>query len=568
MTEVQTDTVYDKLSKERKEQQSLGLLPNWYSTGGWQLFKSKYLYEAESWKEQIERICKTAAKHSPDPKHFEGKFFELFWKGWLSPSTPVLANMGTSRGLPVSCSGTYVEDSVNGFYETATEIAVLSKYGFGTSAYLGDVRPRGSKISVGGKASGVLPVMKTLVQVCRDISQGSSRRGAGAWYLPIDHGDFWEVLGHLEAEPDDLNIGWNISNEFIERLKNNDEDAITRWQATLRVKMMLGKGYYCFPDKVNALRPEAYVKNDLWFKASQLCSEILLCSNKDLTYTCVLSSMNVALYDEWKDTDAVFVATVFLDCVCQEFINKAKSIKHLEKAVDFTEKGRALGLGQMGLFSLFQKRMIAPDSFDAHMLNIEVASLIRNQAENATKYLAEKLGEPEWCKGLNRRNTHLLAIAPTKSTALLMGGWSEGINPDPAMVFSSSGAAGDIDRVNPVLLDLMKEKGVFNKEAIDEILANGGSVQNVSWLSDEEKKVFKTAFEIDQSVLIRYAAARQRFVDQGQSTNLFFAHDDTEEYIAKVHQEAFLNPLILSLYYVYSSSEIKAQRTGECEACQ
>lgn len=562
------DNIYKKISQERKEQQEKGLLPMWYSTGGYQLFKAKYLYNASSWKEQIERICRTAANHTTNPSYWEPKFYELFWNGWLSASTPVLSNMGTDRGMPVSCSGQYIPDSIQGFYTSLAETAVLSKNGFGTSGYLGDIRPRGTSIHGGGKASGVLPVLKMFVQASRDVSQGSQRRGAWAGYLPIDHGDFREVADYILAHPDDLNIGWLISDEFVERLNNGDEDAVDRWQTTMQIKATLGKGYYQFIDKCNRHRPQMYVDKGLDIKASQLCSEILLHNSEEYTYTCVLSSMVVAKYDEWKDTDAVFTATVFLDCVASEFIKRAKDVPLLEKAVKFTEKGRALGLGQMGLFSLFQKRRIRPDSFDAHMLNNEVARHIEAESLKATKWMAEEFGEPEWCEGYGVRNTHRLAIAPTKSTALLSSGWSEGINPDPAMAFSSSGAAGDIDRVNPVLLDLIKEKGLDVAKCTQDILSKSGSVQDVLWLSEEEKGWFLTAFEIDQRVLIRYAAARQRYLDQGQSTNLFFAHDDDEEYISEVHQEAFLNEDILTLYYIYSSSEIKAERTGVCVACE
>lgn len=924
--------LYTKLSEERKEQQELGLLPMWYSTGGWQMYKSKYLFEAPHWKAQATRIAKTAAKHSSDPDYWQPKFFDLLWKGWLSPSTPILANMGTHRGLPVACSGCYVEDSVSGFYEAVTEIAVLSKWGFGTSAYLGDIRPRGSIIANGGKASGVVPIIKNLVQVCRDISQGMSRRGSGGWYLDIEGGDFWEVLGMLESTPDDLNIGWNITDKFIAKLDTGDVEAVNRFQSAMKVKMTIGKGYFFFVDKANRQRPATYKDHGLDIKASNLCvtgdqrvvsdrgmltakelydqggdltlfdnekvveaspmrliekdakvyrvtlengldhtitsyhkiktnsgmkeckdvkvgekvafqtktgifgdkdmrgeafllglyqsegtqhkdtifldlwednfdiipevekafsefcikydtqlgvngrryhipkfksmticessstrkipkvrlgskalkkgmnfekgyipqwiyesneasqweyirglficdgtanisngkgnplylsitntgreylqelqrlllnlgvrfslsmsheegerklpdakggyamyhckatyrlvcgnrsggllfekntgfltrkgqyvedrvyrdntkkfskvksieyigkedvycttvdsdehlwvcngfitsncSEIMLNSSEDLTYTCVLSSMNVALYDEWKDTDAVFTSTVFLDCVASEFIEKAKDIKHLHKAVNFTEKGRALGLGQMGVFSLFQKRRLDPEGFEAHSLNVEVASYIHKESEKATRWMAVEWGESEWCVGYGRRNTHLQAIAPTKSTALLMGGWSEGSSPDPAMVFSSSGAAGDIDRVNPVLLEWIKGEGLNLSKCISDVLIDNGSVQDVEWLPDDLKIVFKNAFEISQFTLIRLAAARQNFVDQGQSTNLFFAHNDDEGYIAKVHQEAFKNENILSLYYVYSNSELKAERTDDCEACQ
>lgn len=531
------------------------------------MFKEKYLYKAKNWREQISRIARTAAKHTDDPAKWEQKFFDILWKGWLSPSTPVLANMGTGRGLPVSCSGLYVPDSVQGFYEAATEVAVLSKWGFGTSGYLGDIRHRGAPISRGGKASGVVPVIKNMIQVCRDISQGGTRRGSGAWYLDIESEDFEEVLGLLEAHPDDLNIGWVVRDSFIEKLESGDEESISRYQDAMRVKMLTGKGYFFFVDKVNRARPEHYKKRGLDVKASNLCTEIFLHSSERYTYTCVLSSMNVALYDEWKDTDAVFVATVFLDCVASEFIRMAKDIPWLEKAVRFTEKSRALGLGQMGLFSLFQKRMLSPEGFDAHLLNIEVAKHIEAESIKASQWMAETFGEPDWTKGTGMRNTHLRAIAPTKSTALLMGGWSEGGNPDPAMAFSASGAAGDIDRVNPVLLELIKKKGLTVDTCIKDLLQNNGSAQQVSWLTDEEKLVFKTAFEMDQNTLIRYAACRQRHVDQGQSTNLFFAHNDSEEYISEVHKAAFLDENVHSLYYVYSDPAVKAERTGECEAC-
>lgn len=562
-----SDSLYTKLSKERKQQQADGLLPMWYSTGGWQLFKSKYLW-ADSWRSQVEHICNVAASHMKNPKEWESRFFELFWNGWLSASTPVLANMGTDRGLNVSCSGGYVSDSVAGFYEALTEMAVLTKHGFGTSGYLNDIRPRGTPISTGGKASGVLPVIKSFVQASRDVAQGSTRRGAFASYLSIEHGDFFEVLGHIEAHPDDLNIGWIIQDSFIKRLNSGDQDAINRYQSALRVKASLGRGYFFFTDKVNRARPQMYKDRGLDVKASNLCSEISLHSSESETFSCVLSSMVVANYDEWKDTDAVFVATVFLDCVVSEFLSAASCIKHLEKVVSFTRKGRAIGLGQLGLFSLFQKRGIPPESLEAHLLNISIAKHIESESLRASKWLAEEYGEPEWCKGYGVRNTHRIAIAPTKSTSLLSGGYSEGINPDPAMAFSASSAGGDIDRVNPVLLSLIKDKGLNLKKCTSDILANAGSVQNVEWLTPEEKAVFKTAFEIDQHVLVRYTAARQKYVDQGQSFNLFFAHDDTEEYISSVHQHAFENENIHSLYYVYGSSEIKAQRTGECEACQ
>lgn len=566
-----TDNLYRKLSEERKRLQQENLVPSWYTTGGYQLFKSKYEYDTNgrSVRGQFERIAATAAKHLAGTvyeKDAYDKFFELFWNGWLSPSTPVLANMGTDRGLPVSCSGTIIEDSVDGFYSNLREVAMLTKYGFGTASDLSNIRPRGSPISIGGKASGVVPVIKEHVQAMRNIAQGTARRGAWAAYIDIEHGDFYELCDYLIAEPDDLNIGWTVREGFIEKLNQGDTDSTARFKRALKVKVVTGKGYFFFPDKANKLRPIMYEEQGLFINNSQLCTEIMLFNDHEHTYTCVLSSMNVSLWDEWKDTDAVYWATIFLDCVVSEFLERAKNLPGLEKAVRFTEKGRALGLGQAGLHTLFMKKMIPFESFEAHILSNRIASQIQKQANSATKEMAINLGEPEWCKGYGVRNTHLIAIAPTKSTALIMGGISEGVNPDPAMSFTQMTAAGEVDRLNPVLLDLMKQKGVFSPKNIKQITAAQGSVQQVDWLTDEEKKVFKTAFEMNQEAITRLAVTRQNFIDQGQSINYFFSADETEEYIASIFQEVFEHPKMLSAYYAYMMAGVTASK-DTCEAC-
>ncbi len=559
---------YDELSQRRKKAQSEGLYPEWYTTAGYSLFEQKYRYQSSGFKEQAQRIAKTAAKHlGKYAEEYEQKFFDLIWKGWLSCSTPVLSNMGTTRGMPVSCEGGYVEDSIDGFYSALHEQAVLSKHGFGTSVYLGDVRGRGEPIAVGGKASGVIPVLKNFVQMSRDVSQGSNRRGAIASYLPIDHKDFWEVVEYLEHEPDDLNIGWNISDAFIARLNTGDEDAVKRFKRVMRVKMVTGRGYFFFVDKVNRKRPEAYVKNNLDVKASNLCNEITLHSSKDYSFTCVLSSLNLAKYEEWKDTDAIFTATVFLDCVASEFIERSEGIRGLEKARAFTIKGRALGLGVCGFATYLQQNMMPYESFEAHLFNNLVFAQINEHSKRASEWLAREFGEPEWCSGLGIRNTHRIAVAPTKSTALLMGGVSEGINPDPAMTYTQAGAGGEMQRINPTLLSLMKKKGVDGKKYVQEVIDARGSVQGVSWLTDEEKLVFRTAFEIDQHTVIRLASGRAKHLDQWQSLNLFFSAEDDPAYIAAVHRQAFEDEAILGLYYCYSMAGVVASR-GECIACQ
>lgn len=563
------DNLYTKLSEKRKKLQEEGLVPDWYSTAGFQLFESKYEYQTEgrSVRGQFERIAKTAAKHVPQFPQAYDKFFEMLWNGWLSPSTPVMANMGTDRGMPVSCSGTVVEDSVDGFYSNLHEVAMLTKYGFGTASDLSSIRPRGSKISIGGKASGVVPVIQEHVQAMRNIAQGTARRGAWAAYLDIEHGDFHEVADLILSDPDDLNIGWTVKQSFIDKLNSDDPEAIRRFQRALKVKMITGKGYFFFVDKANKKRPQMYVDKGMFINNSQLCSEIMLFNDNEHTYTCVLSSPNAAKYPEWKDTDMIYWATIFLDCVASEFIEKAKRVIGLEKAVRFTEKGRALGLGLCGLHTLFMKQGLPFESFEAHMLSQEISAHIWKEAKRATEDMAKALGEPEWCKGYGVRNTHLIAIAPTKSTALLMGGISEGINPDPAMCFTQLTAAGEMERVNPIILDLMKSKGVYSKKNIQGIVDKQGSVQHVEWLTDEEKEVFKTAFEINQKAILRLAKARARYVDQGCSLNLFFPADEDPAWIAEVHKEAFEDEDTLALYYVYTQAGVQGAK-GDCEACQ
>ena len=567
-----SENIYDRLSKERKELQEQGLVPEWYTTAGYQMFKDKYEYQTNgrSVRAQFERIAKTAAKHLVGTK-FENqaysKFFELLWKGWLSPSTPVLANMGTNRGTPVSCSGTVIEDSIDGFYSNLHEVACLTKNGFGTASDFSNVRPRGTNISKGGKANGIVPVIKEHVNAMRNVAQGTARRGAWAAYVDIEHGDFWELVDHLVAEPDDLNIGWTIKQSFIDKLNSGDDESTKRFQRAMKVKMVTGKGYFFFVDKANANRPKMYVDKNMMINNSQLCSEIMLFNDKDHTYTCVLSSMNAAKFDEWENTDAAYWATIFLDCVASEFIEVGRNLPGLEKAIRFTEKGRALGLGVCGLHTLFMSKMFPFEGFEAHMLSQDIQCEIWKQARNATSDMAAELGEPEWCKGYGVRNTHLIAIAPTKSTALIMGGISEGINPDPSMVFTQTTAAGEMQRINPVLLSVMKDKGVYNKKNIQSIIDKSGSVQHVDWLSDEEKAVFRTAFEINQKAIIRLAAARARYVDQWMSLNLFFAADEDPARIAEVHKEAFENKNILALYYIYTQAGVQASK-GECEACQ
>ena len=566
---IKEKTIYDELGEERKILQERELLPDWMTTVAWQLLKEKYLTdEYPDLKSVYTRISKHAAAYTDNPAHWAPKFYDLFWKGWLAASTPVLSNMGTGFGMPVSCSGSVVSDSIHGFYTAQVEAAMLSKNGFGTSSYLGGIRPRGSSITgIAGGASGVLPVFKDFVQLSRNVSQGSQRRGAWAGYIEIDHPDFYELVNYVSKNPDDANIGWNITDDFIARLESGDKDAITRYQESLKLKMITGKGYYFFVDKVNRMNPQMYKDKGLTVKASNLCSEIALHSDEDYTFACVLSSMNCSKYDEWKDTDAVFTATVFLDCVNQDLIEIGKSIPGLEKTVKFAEDSRALGLGLLGFHTYLQDNMIPFESFEAHLKNIEIFQYLDNETKKASEWMASDWGEPEWCKGYGVRNTHRIAIAPNLSSATICGSVSQGIEPLYKNSYIQNTPAGKIDRINPSLLKIMKDKDVYTEANIKDISINNGSVQHVTWLSDDEKAVFKTAFEINQHTIIRLAAARQKYIDQAQSINLFFSAEESEAYISEVHKAAFLDPNIKSLYYIRSSSGVNVSKSSECSSC-
>lgn len=559
-------SIREQLSEERKRLQKEGKVPNWFNTAGWSLFRQKYATEGEeAFLGRAQTIAKTASSHMPNPEYWEPKFFQLIWNGWLSCSTPVLSNMGTNKGLPVSCSGIYVDDSIDGFYKGLHENAMLSKNGFGTSAYLGDIRPRGALISKGGKTQGVLPVLEDQVMMASKVSQGGTRRGSVASYIPMMHNDFQEIYDYIYEKPDDVNVGFNWYDSYTEAMDAKDPETIRRFKKTMKLRAVQGKGYLFFPDKANRQRPQMYKDLGLEVKFSNLCTEITLYSDNDHTFTCVLASMNLAKYNEWKDTDAIFTATVFLDCVASEFIKKAKGTPGLEKAIRFTEKGRALGLGVCGYHTYLQQESIPFESFEAHMFNNRFFKELHDKSLEASQWMAKELGEPEWCKGYGVRNTHRTAIAPTMSTASIMGGVSQGIEPMIGNCFVAQLAGGDEIRVNPAFLELMKKHGKYTKKLVKEIADNHGSVQNLDWLTDHEKLVFRTAYEINQETILNQASVRQRHLCQGQSLNLFFSADEDEKYIAYIHKKAIKDEWINALYYLRSEAGVEASKG--CIAC-
>ena len=558
---------FEKLSQERKSLQAIGHLPDWYSTQAWQMFKKSYAVPGEEALLGRHRaIAKTLAKHMIGREaEWEEKFFNEMWNGILSPASPALANTGTDRGMMVSCPGQYVGDDVDSFYSNMRETALLSKQAFGTSADFSSIRPRGSKISGGGTASGPVPVIEDFFTTAAKISQGGNRRGSIGAYLDIEHPDWDEAIDGLLAASNGKNYGWIIRDSFTEALMNGDPEANRKFQKSIYVKLVTGKGYYFMVDKANRHRPQMYKDLGLDIKASNLCSEIMLHSSDDYTYSCILSSLNLTHWDKIKNSDSAFIATVFLDCLCSEFIQKSKGIPGLDKVREFTIKGRAIGLGVMGFHTYLQSNMIPYVGLEAQYLSMDIAEHLQKESLRASQWLAKEYGEPEWCKGYGVRNTHRTAYAPTKSTSLLMGGVSESWFPEPGMVFDAGSSVGELRRITPVIYELMKERGVYNPGTIQDIVEHLGSVQHVDWLNDKEKLVFMNAFEMDQNILLRHHVQRQRYTCQGQSLNFYVPEEGSESLIADLMTKVLTHPSCLSQYYIYSRNGVVVK--DDCVAC-
>jgi ribonucleoside-diphosphate reductase alpha chain len=573
-------------SKERKDLQDKDLAPKWFTTMGWQLFSQKYINgDSKNPRDQYSRIAKTLAKFAPkeypefwfENKYFAGMsweeaFFSIMWDGFLSPSTPLLTNTGTDYGLSVSCSGTYVEDSVLGFYDARRQNAMLTKNGFGTSVYLGDIRSRGSKMK-NGEASGSQPVAEMFVDDAMKVSQGQSRRGASAYYYPIDGEDFSELVHYLETYTDGNNAGWCLDDKFRDKLLSGDKEASKRWGQMLSCKGNVGSGYQLFTDKVNRQNPQMYKDRGLEVKASNLCSEITLFSDAENTFTCVLSSENLQHWDNRPDNLA-FVGTVFLDCVVSDFLYNAKDMKGLEAAVKFTEDSRALGYGAMAFHTYLLDHNIVWGSLESQYMNEVMFSTIKKEASAGSKWLAEVLGEPELCKGYGVRNTHLLAVAPTKSTALIVGSVSEGINPQVGFVFTQATPAGEVVRIDPSFLAMIREKGIYGETHtpettafLNDINAHKGSIQHRPEFTEEEKAVYRTAFEINPYDHLKLVSERQKYVCQSQSTNLFLANMSPSD-ISKVYLHCYLDERIKSVYYQYGIRDSNIQTNVACSACE
>lgn len=576
-------TKYEQLSFVRKQLQADGLAPKWMSTASYQLLAGKhYLDTAETPYDMYERIAVRASQlttfHIPESFNYdswEEAFFDVMFKGWVSPSTPVLTNMGNDRGHPIACSGTYLGDSIRSFGQARAEIEQLTQRGYGTSWCLDPVRPRGSPISRGGTATGIMHPASDIVNSMKKVTQGDSRRGSIGQYLNVLHPDFDEICDQIISDDDGWNIGWTMTDEYKHLFTTDKDRADYIWKKILRTKMIKGKGYFYFLDKVNLARPKMYKDKGFFVRHSNLCAEIALMSDKDHSFTCVLSSMNITKYDEWKDTKAIQIAAVLLDAIISDMLIKAKKEEGFERVVAFTEKSRAIGLGMLGLSTYFQMNNWVFGDFQSINFNQRLMKELDRETLIASKMLAMEVGEPEWMKGYGERFSHRLALPPTKSTAIIMGGISEGISPVFANVYEQDTAGGTVYRINPVLLDIMKDRGQYNETVMQRIAEAQGSVQGEDWLSDHEKNVFKTAFELNQETILLMGSHRQKIMNegggaQGQSLNLFFPKEATEEEISRVHNIAFEDPYIHSLYYIHSlneDSKYQVDRTV-CSGCE
>jgi len=461
-----------------------------------------YLLPGETPKKAYRRVANAAAKRLDKPE-LENKFFKIIWNGWLGLASPVISNMGTDRGLPISCFGIDTPDSIRGISLTNAELMKLTSQGGGVGISVSRIRPRGTLITGNGKSEGVVPWCKIYDSSIIATNQGNVRRGAASVNLDVNHPDIDEFLEIRRPKGDPNRQCLNlhqcvvVDDTFMRRLESRDQDTMDTWAKILKARMETGEPYIMYKDNINKNNPIAYMMNNLDVSMTNICTEITLFTDEEHSFICCLSSLNLAKHDEWKDTDTVELATWFLDGVMQEFIDKSAGKDSLKRTHKHASKGRALGLGVMGWHTFLQQKGMPFNSISSTAYTHNIFSDIRNKAEKASRDLAAEYGEPLWCRGTGMRNTHLLAIAPTVSNSVITGGISAGIEPLPANIYTFNGAKGTFIRKNKVLQDILIEKGEDKNKWWDQMLADGGSVQNLpdSILSPQDKELFLTFSE-------------------------------------------------------------------------
>jgi len=576
--------------------------PTWGNTEIYVKTISKgYLLAGETPKDAYWRVSTAVARRLGKP-HLASKFFDYIWRGWLNLASPVLSNTGTDRGLPISCFGIDVGDSIQEIGQKNLELMLLAKHGGGVGIGLNMIRPAGAKITDNGTSDGVVPFAKIYDSTILATNQGAVRRGAASVNLNIEHSDFDEWIEIREPKGDvnrqclNLHQCVIVGDKFMRKLEDGNEEARRRWGKVLQKRKATGEPYIMYKGNVNKQNPEAYKQNSLKVFMTNICSEITLHTDESHSFVCCLSSVNLAKYDEWKDTDLIYTATWFLDGVLEEFIQRAKNMRGFENSVRSAEKGRALGLGVLGWHTYLQQKGMSFEGLPAQFETRRIFSQMKIESERASRDLANEYGEPLWCIGTGMRNTHLRAIAPTVSNSKLSGNVSAGIEPWAANVFTEQTAKGTFIRKNNELERALRKMGMNNKETWDRILADGGSVQGLDELDnwgyvegrlqkkedmdsqviennqvDWVKDVFKTFKEINQLELVRQAGIRQQYVDQSVSLNLAFPSQASPKWINQIHMEAWKQG-IKTLYYMRTESvlrgDIAARATDpDCLSC-
>jgi ribonucleoside-diphosphate reductase alpha chain len=559
--------------------------PSWGNTEIYVKTISKgYLLPGEKPKDAYWRVASKVAQRLNKPQ-MATKFFDYIWKGWLNLATPVLSNTGTDRGLPISCFGIDVADSIFDIGNKNLELMLLAKHGGGVGIGINQIRPAGSVITGNGTSDGVVPFCKIYDSTILATNQGSVRRGAASVNLNIEHKDFEQWLEIREPKGDVNRQSLNlhqcalIGDKFMRKLQDGDETARRKWGKLLQKRKATGEPYIMFKGNVNKQNPPMYKENGLKVFMTNICSEITLHTDESHSFVCCLSSLNLAKYDEWKDTDLIYTSIWFLDGVLSEFIQKAKGLRGFENSVRSAEKGRALGLGVLGWHTYLQQRGIPFEGMPAQFETRKIFSQLKIESERASRDLASEYGEPLWCRDSGFRNTHLRAIAPTVSNSKLSGDVSAGIEPWAANVFTEQTAKGTFIRRNSELEKVFKKVGINTKETWDKVLEDGGSIQDIQELDnwcfcngkvvrcDEippqdlqktfpVKDVFKTFKEINQLDLVRQAGIRQQYIDQAVSLNLAFPAIAEPKWINQVTMEAWKQG-VKTLYYMRTESVLR-----------
>ena len=558
--------------------------PHWGNTDVYRkTISGGYLLQGESPREAYVRVSKAVARRLYKPE-LADTFFEYIWNGWLCLASPVLSNTGTDRGLPISCFGIDVADSISDIGTKNLEMMLLAKHGGGGGVGINMISPAGSKITGNGTSDGVVPFCKVYDSTILATNQGSVRRGAASVNINIEHADFDEWLEIREPKGDVNRQSLNlhqcavVGDKFMRRLEAGDKDARNKWSKLLQKRKATGEPYILFKGNTNKANPDAYKSNSLKVHMTNICSEITLHTDENHSFVCCLSSLNLAKYDEWKNTNLIYDSIWFLDGVMEEFIHRAKGLRGFENSVRSASKGRALGLGVLGWHTYLQEKGIPFEGLLSQYETRRIFSQIKIESDRASRNLAETYGEPLWCVGTGMRNTHTRAIAPTVSNSKLSGNISPGIEPWAANVFTEQSAKGTFIRKNPTLVKFLRKNKLNTEKIWDKILRDGGSVQGLKELDDltftndiPAKEVFKTFKEINQLELVNQAGIRQQYIDQAVSLNLAFPSEATPKWINKVHLDAWKKG-IKTLYYMRTESVLRgdiaaAAMDEECLAC-